>query len=418
MVATSLDRLRFPTVGAGKPLRVPTMPTTPQPDVVVVGAACMGASTAFHLLESDPSLRVRVVDRDLSLARSSTLLSDGNVRVQFNLDENIAISRYAMEVLEDFGDRMAVGEFRPEVTMLRQGNLFMVDAEGEAAAREGLDHQRRLGCNVDWLDLDEIRDRFAPFAGDRFVGGTFGPEDGSVDPTAVTNGYRRAAESRGATFETAEVELLVTEGNRIRGVRTTVGDTVEAGAVVVCAGAWSTQLLATAGVEIPVVPIMRTVYVVATDVGADTLLPSAFAPSGVYVIPEHPGTYLIAWSLPDDPVGFDFTPADRSRFYEVVWPELVENFPAFDRLEVVRSWAGLYAQNTLDSNAILGEWPGIDGLYQATGFSGHGYQQCHAVGRYLAERITGHEPFLDLSRLGPERVIAGTPLHEHAGRII
>ncbi|HSJ35761.1 MAG TPA: FAD-binding oxidoreductase [Acidimicrobiia bacterium] len=394
------------------------MPTSLHPDVIVVGGACMGASTAFHLLDVDPSLGVRVLDRDLTLARSSTLLSDGNVRIQFNLDENIAISRYAMEVLEDFGDRMAVGEFRPEVSMLKQGNLFMVDPDNEAAARDGLEHQRRLGCNVEWLDIDQIRNRFAPFAAERFVGGTFGPEDGSVDPTAVTNGYRRAAESRGAQFESAEVVRLLVDGDRVRGVETAGGEEIVAGAVVVCAGAWSTELLATAGVEIPVVPIMRTVYVVATDVGADTLLPSAFAPSGVYVIPEHPGTYLIAWSLPDDPVGFDFTPADRSRFYEVVWPELVDNFPAFDRLEVVRSWAGLYAQNLLDSNAIVGEWPTIAGLYQATGFSGHGYQQCHAVGRYLAESITGREPFLDLSRLGPERIIAGVPLHEHPGRII
>ncbi|MGF1618593.1 MAG: FAD-dependent oxidoreductase [Acidimicrobiia bacterium] len=78
-------------------------------------------------------------------------------------------------------------------------------------------------------------------------------------------------------------------------------------------------------------------------------------------------------------------------------------------LEVVRSWAGLYAQNRLDANAILGEWPGIGGLYQATGFSGHGFQQCHAVGRYLAELICEQTPTLDLSRLGPKRVIAGDP---------
>src|SRR5690606_12237387 len=122
--------------------------------------------------------------------------------------------------------------------------------------------------------------------------------------------------------------------------------------------------------------------------------------------------------LPDDPVGFDFTPADRSRFYDVVWPELVANLPAFDRLEVVRSWAGLYAQNTLDANAIIGEWPTIAGLYQATGFSGHGFQQCHAVGRYLAELITGVEPFMDLSRLGPQRIVSNEPVFEHAGRII
>jgi len=191
-----------------------------------------------------------------------------------------------------------------------------------------------------------------------------------------------------------------------------------ASTVVVCGGAWSTSLLATAGVEIPVEPVMRTVYVVRSDVAGGQMLPSFFLPSGLYVISENPDTFFIAWSLPDDPVGFDFTPADRTRFYEIIWPALVEAIPAFDRLEVVRSWAGLYEQNTLDANGIIGEWPGITGLYQATGFSGHGFQQCHAVGRYLAESIIGQEPFLDLSRLGPERIVENRPVFEHAGRII
>lgn len=387
-------------------------------EVIVVGGACMGAATAYNLLTHDSGVEVTVFEKDPSLARSSTLLSDGNVRIQFNLTENIEISKYAMEVLEDFGDRMAVGDYRPEVAMRKQGNLFLVDEEGEAAAHAGLANQQRLGCEVEWLDMSEVAAAYPPYASERLVGGTLGRNDGSVDPNAVTEGYRRAAVARGASFETAEVVALTTSGGRATGVTLADGSSRRADAVVMCAGAWSTQLLATAGVEIPVEPMMRTVFVVSTDIGRGLDLPSTFVPSGVYVIPEHDGTFLIAWSLPDDPVGFDFTPADRSRFYDVIWPELVDWLPAFDRLEVVRSWAGLYEQNTLDANAILGEWPTIAGLYQATGFSGHGFQQCHAVGRYLAELITGQTPTLDLSRLGPERILRGQPLHEHAGRII
>lgn len=387
-------------------------------DVVIVGAACMGAATAFHLADADPSLEISVIDLDLSLARSSTLRSDGNVRVQFNLNENIAMSLYALEVLETFGQDMAVGEFRPEVTLRKQGNLFLVEAEGEPAAREGIEHQRSLGAKVDWLNMEEVATRFPPLASGRFVGATFGPEDGSIDPSSVTAGYTRAGRSRGVSFVEAEVASLVRRGDAVRGVELADGRVVEADVVVVCAGAWSASLLAPAGVDIPVVPIMRTVYVVETDVGKGVDLPSAFAPSGVYLLPEHEGTFLTAWSRHDDPEGFDFSPAERSRFYDLVWPELVENFPVFDRLEVVRSWAGLYAHNTLDANAILGEWPNVAGLFVATGFSGHGFQHCHAAGRYLSELITGSEPVLDLARLGPQRVIEGEPLHEHAARII
>lgn len=387
-------------------------------DVIVVGAGSMGAAVAAHLVRADGAPAVKVVDSDLSLGRSSTLRSDGNVRVQFNLRENIAMSRYGMEVLERFDDEMEVDGHRPHVELKRQGNLFLADEDAEEEARAGLALQQEMGCDVAWLDRTQIAARWAPLVGDRVVGGTFGPDDGSVDPTAVTTGYRRVATAGGAVFEQAEVVGLDVDGDRVRGVRLASGDVEEAEVVVVCAGAWSTELLATASIDIPVVPIMRTVFVVATDVGKGMDMPSAFLPSGVYLIPEAPGTYLMAWSLPDDPVGFDFTPAKRDRFYETIWPELVAWLPAFDRLEVVRSWAGLYAQNTLDANAILGEWPTVTGLYQATGFSGHGFQHCHAVGRYLAELITGTTPFLDLSRFGPERILAGRPLHELAGRII
>jgi hypothetical protein len=104
---------------------------------------------------------------------------------------------------------------------------------------------------------------------------------------------------------------------------------------------------------------------------------------------------------------------DRRRFEERLWPELAAFVPAFDRLRFRRGWAGLYAVNTLDGNAILGEWPELSGFYLANGFSGHGLQQAPAVGRFLAERILGREPILDLSVFGPERVVLGRPLQEN-----
>lgn len=387
------------------------------PDVVIIGGAANGWATAYHLLRLDPSLEVTVVERDPTLRHSSTMLSDGNVRIQFNLEENIRISQYAMEVLEEFPETMTVGEFQPDPKLRKQGNLFLVDDDTKQAALAGLANQQRLGCDSVWLDMDEVADRWPALTSGTLVGGTFGPSDGSVDPAAVVEGYRRKALEMGAEAVVGEVTALIASGDLITGVRLADGKTLGASNVVVAAGAWTTELLRTVGMEIPVEPVMRTVYVVRADVEGGPSLPSLFLPSGVYAIPEH-DTFFMAWSTDDDPIGFDFTPAPRDRFYEIIWPELVTHLPAFDRLEVVRSWAGLYAQNRLDANAIIGEWPGISGLHLATGFSGHGFQQCHAVGRYLAELITGTDPALDLSRFGPQRIIDGEPYAEHAGRII
>lgn len=386
--------------------------------VVIVGGAAMGWATAHHLLRLDPQLEVKVVERDPTLRHASTMLSDGNIRIQFNLEENIAISQYAMECLERFPAEMAIGGFVPDPQMRKQGNLFLVDEAGKDAALAGLSIQQRLGCDSEWLDIGSIVERYPALASERLVGGTLGPSDGSVDPHAVVEGYRRNALSAGAELVAASVDALLTSDGNSSGVRLGNGSTIDADVVVVCAGAWSTGLLATAGITIPVDPVMRTVYVVAGRVRGAEHIPSIYLPSGVYVLREHDGTFTIGWSTDDDPVGFDFTPEPRSKFYDKIWPELVSTLPAFDRLEVVSSWAGLYAQNRLDANGIIGRWPSLDGLYMATGFSGHGFQQCHAVGRYLAELITGAAPMLDLSRLGPERVITGEPLWEHPSRII
>lgn len=384
-------------------------------DVVIVGGAVMGSATAYHLARIDPSLQVVVVEKDPTYRYSSTLLSDGNIRVQFNLEENIRISQYGFEAMETFADDMAVGEFRPDPAPRHQGNLFLTSAEDEPLARHGMERQRALGCDVEWLDVDEVARRYPAYAGSGYSGGTFAQIDGSVDPNAVLHGYRRKAAALGVGYVTAEVGRILAHHGVVAGVELVDGSTVDAPMVMNAAGAWCTGLAASIGVELPVTPVMRSVYTVDTPIRQS--LPSVFLPNGLYVIPEHDGRFITAWSQPDDPVGFDFT-YRRERFEELIWPTLVQTMPAFERLRLTGGWAGLYAVNTFDGNAILGEWPEMKGFYLANGFSGHGFQQCHAVGRYIAELMTGTTPFLDLSRFGAERILRNEPYPEHAGRII
>jgi len=386
-------------------------------NVVIVGGGAMGSSTAYHLMKGDPSLSVVVVERDSSYAQASTMLSDGNVRIQFNLEENIRMSQYALEVLGTFDDDMATASFRPDVAARHQGNLFLAAEEGKSDALRGIEIQRNLGCEVAWLSTEEISLRFPGLRLDGIVGGSFAQVDGSVDPSAVLRGFRNKAAELGAHYLDDEVVELLSVERVITGVRLRSGEDLMSPIVVNCAGAWSADLARPLEIELPVIPVMRTVYVVSTTVPTIGM-PSLFLPSGVYAIPEGDHTWLIAWSLPEDPIGFDFTPAGQQRFTDVIWPELHSQLPVFDSLKVESGWAGLYDVNTLDGNAILGEWQTINGLYLATGFSGHGFQQSPAVGRYLAELILGRSPTLDLSRLGGQRVLDNEPLYEHAGRLI
>ncbi|HSL27049.1 MAG TPA: FAD-dependent oxidoreductase, partial [Acidimicrobiia bacterium] len=381
-----------------------------------VGGAVMGSSTAYHLKTLEPAIKVVVVERDPTYRQSSTVLSDGNVRIQFNLEENIRMSRYGLEVLEDFAQQMAVGDWRPDPAVRHQGNLFLTDAEHLGEAQTGFARQLSLGCEVEWLEAPAIGARFRAYQGSGYEAGTLSPRDGSVDPTAVLQGYVRKSAVLGVEFTTGEAAAITTQDGAVTGVSLSGGEHLPAPVVVNAAGAWCAPLAATAHVDLPVIPVMRSVYVVETSLD-NSRLPSVFLPSGLYVIPEMAGRFLVGWSQPDDPIGYDFT-FGRAKFYERIWPELGTRLPAFEALHLVGGWVGLYEVNTLDGNAILGEWPELPGLYLANGHSGHGFQHCHAVGRHLAELILGRPPSLDLTRLGPQRILDRQPVFEHAGRII
>jgi glycine/D-amino acid oxidase-like deaminating enzyme len=379
--------------------------------VAIIGGGIMGSATAFSLASAEPTLKVVVVERDPAYTRASTTLSMANARIQFSLRQNIEISRYAFEVLERFEQEMAVDDFAPSISLRREGNLFLVDADGEATARKNFDLQQRLGCRIEWWDPAQVRDRYPLYRPEATAGATFGPGDGHFDAYGVLMGYRRKARSLGVEYRHDEVVQILESNRRVTGVRLASGDTIAAGTVANCAGAWAAQVAETADVRLPVVPVKRQIFAIDTTVKPDGPLPLTVLPSGLYFRTETGGLILVGKSMPDDPVGFDFSWDDK-RFTETLWPELAEFVPAFDTAKLMRGWAGLYAVNTLDSNAILGPWPEMAGLFLANGFSGHGLQQAPAVGRYLSELILQKSVSLDLSAFAAERILENRPLSE------
>lgn len=385
-------------------------------DVIIVGGGIMGSCTAFYLMKKDEKLRVAVVEKDPTYSRASTTLSMANVRVQFGLKENIQISQYILEVFKTFEEDMAVDGDAPDIGHRMEGNLFVVDEEGRAASEKSLALQQSLGCRVAWWSSQEIREHYPLYEPTGYVGGTFGAEDGLIDPYGLVMAYRRKARSLSAEYIKDEVtEIKMTTGE-VNGVRLGSGQDLGARFVVNCAGAWATPLAGQMGIDLPVAPVKRQIFALDTAVKPDVPLPLTLLPSGLYFRSETGGLILLGKSMEEDPVGFDFTWDDK-RFMELLWPELAAFVPAFDTLKLMRGWAGLYAVSTLDDNAFIGEWPGIKGYLMANGFSGHGLQQGPAVGRYLAELILGLKPTLDLSVFSPQRILENSPIREDAWAI-
>jgi glycine/D-amino acid oxidase-like deaminating enzyme len=380
-------------------------------DVIIIGGGIMGSATAYNLSKTDPTLKVAVVERDPTYARASTTLSMSNVRIQFSLKENIQISQYAFEALDRFEDEMAVDGSKPKIYYHREGNLFLVDESNEARARRAYELQKSLGCRIEWWQPQKIKDAYELYETGSFSGGTYGPDDGHFDAYAALMGYKAKARSLGVEYLKNDVSKILTRSGCVTGVGLASTESLATGLVINCAGAWAAQAAATAGVDLPIVPVKRQVFALDTAVKPRGPLPLTVLPSGLYFRTETGGVILLGKSMAEDPTGFHFSWDDK-RFMEILWPELADFVPAFDRLKLVRGWAGLYAVNTLDGNAILGEWPELKGLFLANGFSGHGLQQAPAVGRYLSELALKLPVTLDLSIFGPQRILDHRPLGE------
>ena len=76
-------------------------------DVIIVGGGAMGCSIAYNLINFDNNLDVAIIEKDPSYSKASTLLSEGNIRVQFNVKENIQISLFGIQFLSKFSEKMA-----------------------------------------------------------------------------------------------------------------------------------------------------------------------------------------------------------------------------------------------------------------------------------------------------------------------
>ncbi len=375
-------------------------------DVAIVGAGVVGCSVAFHLARLG-KLRVGLVEREAFPGSGSTSKANGGIRAQFTTDVNVAMSLASMEILDSLAPQ--IGD--PPVYR-KAGYLFLTgDPARLAAMTSAAAYQRERGVKVEVLDEAGVRAR-VPWVAGPIVGGTFGADDGFVDPGGLTSFFLREATGAGVkALYGAEVAGLSKEASGAFRLTTTAGD-IEAAVVVDAAGAWSARVAALLDVDLPVEPVRRHILMSGPCPALPAVVPMTIdADSGVLVRREG-DRVLIAYSNPDEPAGF-VTAFDPDFAMRIAEP-LEARFPAVADagLDFRRSWAGLY-EVTPDHHAILGEVPGHPGFLLATGFSGHGVMHAPAAGRAIAELILrGRSESVDVSSLSIGRFARGEAIHE------
>lgn len=379
-------------------------------DVLVIGGGAVGSAVAYHLRLADPSVSVTVVERDPTYELASTPRASGGVRRLFSLPENIELSQYSIEVFAGFADLMAVDGVPAEVGFRQGGYLFIVPPDSLPMLRENYETQTAMGCEVLWLGPDEVKDRFpSMYVGD-LGGAVLSPDDGWLDPHAVLMAFRAKARALGATYVADEVVGLEQQGHAVTAARLASGRGIAVGQVVNAAGAWAKEVCAMVDVAVPIEPLKRYEHYFECQDPIEPL-PYLKDTRKLAFRPEGAG-YSGGVPTLAQPRGVDFT-VDRRYFEDQVWPALAHRFPQFERTRCLNTLPGLYDQNELDGNVVIGPVAGLGNFHLLAGFSGHGLMHAPGCGRAMAELLlTGGYRTVDLTRFGWQRIADGTPLPE------
>ena len=385
-------------------------------DVLVIGGAVMGASVAFWLTRLQPGISVSVVEQYPSFARAATALSVASIRQQFTTSVNVQISRFGIDFIRDIAGYLGPQGEIASLGLKENGYLFVTgDTAAAAVMRDVAGMQRSLGAATEVLLPGQIKAKFPWMTVDDVLAGSYGPRDeGWFDNMGLLGGFRAAAKAQGARFVTDRVIGIDVVSGKIAGVKLQKAGRVDCAATVNAAGTRAADVMRMVGLDLPVEPRKRTVFVIDAPNARHPDAP-LLVDSGFYLRPEQ--NHWITATVPavDGPCAADDFEPDLHLFEDVIWAQLYARAPGFDAVKVIRHWVGHYDYNTLDQNAILGPHPALPNLYLMNGFSGHGLQQSPAVGRGVAEHIlTGGWQTLDLTDLSVNRVIAGVPFLERA----
>ncbi len=390
-------------------------------DVVIIGGAIMGSSTAWFL-KDNPDFKgsILVVERDPTYEKCATNLSNSCIRLQFSEPLNVRISQFGADFIKNIRRYMGGDDRVPELRIQNYGYLYLANTEGFAdVLRENQKVQVALGAGTRVLSADEIKHEYPFYEVDDIVAGSINTVDeGYWEGVTVFDWFKKVARERGAEYIANAVVALNknTNGDRIESVTLATGEVIGCGFVVNASGTRGALTAKMAGIDIPIEPRKRMSYVFTAEKPLDRILPLTIDPTGVHFRQDGQNSYIVGGHSELDPVpNHDDFDSDVSLWEESIWPIMASRIPQFEAVRVIREWAGHYDYNVLDQNAILGPHSFVQNFLFMNGFSGHGLQQSPAMGRATAEWITyGEYRNLDMSPFSFERITANRPFLEKA----
>ena len=349
----------------------------------IIGAACARAAAlrGMKVLLCEPG-----PDPAAASAASAGILGPQIERTDTTLR---ALGLRARDLYERLAPALAettgidIGLWRDGIAALA---FDAVDAE---RLRDAVAEQRQAGLRCDWLEAEEVAERFPATA--PCLGALFAPEDGAVDAPALARALRADAKRHGARTLNTRVNRLTTILGRATGVEIPAGK-IKAEHVVIAAGAWSTTIEHLPR-HLPVEPVRGQMGAAPWPADMPRIV---LYYDHAYVLARS-GEAIFGSTM--EHVGFDGRVTDAGvREIVAAAQRLLPHLPAVP----TRTWAGL-RPITPDGRPIVGPDPDVRGLWYATGHGRNGVLLAGLTGEIIGDLVSTGTTEVEIASLAPER---------------
>ena len=374
-------------------------------DIVILGAGVMGASIAFHLAKRRAG-KIVVIDKD-HVGRGGSGRSSALVRMHYSFPPEVQLALISLRMFQNWKDIVGQpGDFR------KTGFVRIVHPNEEARLKLNVGMQRELGAKVELIGKNDLQKLEPDWNVDDVELAAYEPDSGYGDGAGVAVDFLGAARDLDTLYfsRTQASEFLV-EGERIRGVVTDRGSILSP-TVISAIGPWTRPLFRQAGCDLPIeceyhqVAILRNAP--GMRGGGCACIDSVTA---TYFRSDAQDKFLVGdfyGKRPIDPDDFPQRASDES--LEEIIERACRRVPKLEGAEVMRGVTGVYDM-TPDARPLLGEIPGIGGLYVCAGFSGMGFKISPAIGLAMSELVLdGESGSVNISQFRPSRFADNQPI--------
>ena len=358
-------------------------------EVIIIGSGVIGNAAAYYL--ACKGRKVIVLEGSDNIGNGGSSRNGGGVRQSGRDPRELEMVMWGIQNLWPHLHE----ELDADVEYVQKGNLRLGKTAAHMQILQKLtDSAVKCGLDVRMIDAQEVR-RINPYLSEEVIGASWCPTDGHANPMKTTLAYYRKARALGVRFITGEkVVRLEKIHGKLRKV-ITEKNVYEAEKVLVAAGYESREIIRTVGIDVPMIKQrMQCLVTEAEPKMFEQMLGTAEA--DFYGHQSSHGSFVFGGSSGQE--GYE---SDKDRLIAssisvpCICRGILKYFPGLAETKIVRAWTG-WIDPCVDGIPVMSRVEEAEGLYLATGFSGHGFGIAPAAGYHLSQMICEEEPVVDM----------------------